>query len=169
MSAAAVAFPLAHPEVADLLATFPFPFDVADPAVIRAFEKTWPVQSTIDDAVTTEELELELNGRRTKMIVMSPKKGGNGSAIVYIHGGGFVFGAPGSNATLALEMVKRTGIVVVLPSYRLSPECRYPDALDDVDAVYRWTDAGAGGRGVVAGRVFIGGSSAGGNLAGALS
>lgn len=82
--------------------------------------------------------------------------------IVYLHGGGWVFGdLPGTDG-LCSALANRTGYAVLNVDYRLAPECPYPAALDDVMAAAEWASSIAGG-----GPVVLGGDSAGGNLAAA--
>ncbi len=60
------------------------------------------------------------------------------SAILYIHGGGYVAGnleyARGFGSVLAAE----TGMRVFCPAYRLAPENKYPAALRDCLSLYRY-------------------------------
>jgi acetyl esterase/lipase len=78
---------------------------------------------------------------------------GEGPEIVWFHGGGYVFGAPGTHARLA-HCLAGFGLSVVLPRYRLAPEHPWPAMLEDARAVAAAsTDA------------VLGGESAGGHLA----
>lgn len=78
---------------------------------------------------------------------------GEGPEIVWLHGGGYVFGAPETHVLLA-EMLAAEGLRVILPRYRLAPEAPWPAMLEDALAV-----VGASGD------VVLGGDSAGGHLA----
>jgi monoterpene epsilon-lactone hydrolase len=81
--------------------------------------------------------------------------------LLYVHGGGFVACSPARHLPLTRALARRTGRRVFSVDYRLAPETRFPAALDDVAAAYRWLHAtGAGG-----GRVAVVGDSAGGGLA----
>ncbi len=89
---------------------------------------------------------------------------GNDSAdaarpILYLHGGGYVFGSPTSHATSLAELASATGRVVWALDYRLAPEHPCPAAIDDVDAAL---DARIHAPGADA--VALGGDSAGGGL-----
>jgi acetyl esterase len=61
------------------------------------------------------------------------------------------------------------GIVVFAIDYRLAPEARFPGAFDDVVAGLKWVAANGASIGVDPTRLAIGGDSAGGNLAAAVS
>ncbi|SFQ49449.1 Acetyl esterase/lipase [Amycolatopsis arida] len=81
-------------------------------------------------------------------------------ALLYLHGGGFVFGSPRSHRTLAFRLARRIGVPVFLLDYRRAPEHRFPAAADDALAAYRLLLA----RGFPADRISVAGDSAGGQL-----
>jgi acetyl esterase/lipase len=81
--------------------------------------------------------------------------------LVYVHGGGFMYGGERSHAELAAELALAAEAEVIFPIYRLAPEHSFPAALDDVLAVYTALLA----EGAAATRVAVAGDSAGGNLA----
>ena len=84
--------------------------------------------------------------------------------ILYIHGGGHVFGSPKTHSAMLAQLAKRVGCEAILPVYPLSPENVYPTSLNTVRAVYD----GLLDQGMPAAKIVIGGDSAGGNLALAL-
>ncbi|GGO10355.1 esterase/lipase [Microbispora rosea subsp. aerata] len=86
-------------------------------------------------------------------------------ALVYFHGGGWVFGSVERNDALARDLAHRTGAVVVSVDYRLAPEHPFPAAADDAFGVVRDVHARPAFYGVDARRVAVVGDSAGGNLA----
>jgi epsilon-lactone hydrolase len=81
--------------------------------------------------------------------------------LLYLHGGGFCLPAvPRFHYGFAARLCRDLGAVGVMPEYRLSPQHRFPSALDDCEHVYRAVlDAGFDAR-----RVVLVGESAGGNL-----
>ncbi len=88
--------------------------------------------------------------------------------LVWYHGGGWVIGSvEGSDVTCRM-LANRSECVVASVEYRLAPEHRFPTALDDCLAATRWVVAHADELGVDAGRLAVGGDSAGGNLAAAV-
>lgn len=91
---------------------------------------------------------------------------GRQPALLWMHGGGYVMG----DATLDDRTCRRfadvLGITVASVDYRLAPEHPYPAALHDCHAALRWL---AQQPGVDAGRIAVGGMSAGGGLAAALA
>ena len=88
--------------------------------------------------------------------------------LVWIHGGGFVLGSAEQDDIQAKTIASRVGCAVVSVEYRLAPEAPFPAPVEDCYAGLRWTHAQADAYGFDAGRVAIGGASAGGGLAAAL-
>lgn len=84
--------------------------------------------------------------------------------LLYLHGGAFFVGSPRSHRPLTAELAKRTGLSVLTIDYRLMPEHRRRDGIEDCQKAYRWIlENGPDGQGAP-GQVFIAGDSAGGNL-----
>src|SRR5256886_590893 len=86
-------------------------------------------------------------------------------ALVFFHGGGWVIGDIETHDVLCRQLTAGAGISVVNIDYRLAPEHKFPAALDDAWAATRWVAAHAAALGIDAGRLAVGGDSAGGNLA----
>ncbi len=87
-------------------------------------------------------------------------------AIVWYHGGGWVIGDLDGFDHVARELCEVSGQVVVSVDYRLAPEHPYPAGPDDAETALRWVAGdGAAHLGIDAGRVAVGGDSAGGQLA----
>ena len=81
--------------------------------------------------------------------------------ILYCHGGGFTTGGVNYAGMFAGKMTAATGIRTVAHIYRLSPEYKYPAALEDTAAVWDYLlDSGYRERDII-----LAGDSAGGNLA----
>ena len=85
--------------------------------------------------------------------------------LIYLHGGGWVMFSIDTHDRLMREYAHRTGMIVVGLDYSLSPEHRYPQALDDVDTLYGWLEEERQRSGRFCGQCVIGGDSAGANLA----
>lgn len=116
------------------------------------------------DGVTVEEHQTTTAHVR----VYSPTEGGNGAALLWIHGGGLVSGTPAMDDIPCSQFAADKGVVVVSPYYRLSPENRFPAALDDCHAAWHWLQHNASRLGVDPARVSVLGGSGGGALAAAL-
>jgi acetyl esterase len=92
-------------------------------------------------------------------------------ALVYLHGGGWVFGDLETHDSLCREIAARAGILVASVDYHRSPEAKFPSALDDGFETLQWLADPATARrfNLRRGKVAIGGDSAGGNMSAVLS
>ncbi|MGW4537847.1 alpha/beta hydrolase [Streptomyces chartreusis] len=89
--------------------------------------------------------------------------------IIYIHGAGWVFGNAHTHDRLVRELAVGTGAAVVFPEYDLSPEARYPVAIEQNYAVAQWVVREGADNGLDAGRIAVAGDSVGGNMTAALT
>jgi acetyl esterase len=85
-------------------------------------------------------------------------------AMLYIHGGGWTMFSIDTHDRLMREYAARAGIVVVGIDYSLSPEARYPVALDELVAAFLAVRQDATAHGIDPDAIAIGGDSAGANL-----
>ncbi len=90
--------------------------------------------------------------------VLPPEMGRSDTAVVWLHGGGYVFGSPETHLRPAAWMAARLGVPVLLPRYPLAPGLRWPAQRQAALQVVR-TLASEGRR------VLLLGDSAGGHLA----
>jgi acetyl esterase/lipase len=88
---------------------------------------------------------------------------------VYFHGGAFVLGQVEVFDSACAGFATEVDMVVVSVDYRLAPEDPYPAAVDDCYAALEWVVANAEELGVDPDAVAVGGVSAGGALAAAIS
>ncbi|GAB2748672.1 alpha/beta hydrolase [Nocardioides pakistanensis] len=86
-------------------------------------------------------------------------------AVVYLHGGGFVFGDLETHDAQSRRVANRTGLAVLSVDYRRPPEHRFPAAVRDVDTALEWLVGAAPALGLDVSRLVTMGDSAGGNLA----
>ena len=85
--------------------------------------------------------------------------------LVYFHMGGCVIGDLETCDTLCSQIAWRAGCLVVSVDYRLAPEHKFPAAVDDALAAFRWVRENARSLGGNPNIVAVGGDSAGGYLA----
>jgi carnitine 3-dehydrogenase len=157
------------PEVAAFIAKtesfYPASSNTAGPAENRAtydhmcaaFRMPYPAGIVARDEVlraSSPERELKLRHYELAGVQAS-------TVLLYLHGGGFVLGGLDSHDDVCAELCAATGVAVAALDYRLSPEHRYPAALDDSEAAFEHLLAS--GR-----KVIVGGDSAGGNLTAAI-
>jgi acetyl esterase/lipase len=89
--------------------------------------------------------------------------------LLWIHGGGYAIGSPEQDEAFARLFVEANGCVVVAPDYTLSTVKPYPAALDDCYAALLWLKENGGHYGMRPDQIFVGGDSAGGGLAAAVT
>ncbi|MBN1892103.1 MAG: alpha/beta hydrolase [Clostridiales bacterium] len=102
-------------------------------------------------------------------VYRSPEFSGDAPGLLWMHGGGYGLGIPEVDEGAFREFIRETGCVIVAPDYRLSVEKPYPAALEDCYAALLWLKDHASSLGVRENQLMVGGFSAGGGLAAALS
>lgn len=112
-------------------------------------------------------VDIEVAGRSgpVGVRVYQPERGGVRPALVYLHGGGWTYFSLDTHDRLMREYAHRAGVAVVGVDYALSPESRFPVALDQVVDVVHWLQYAGGDYGIDTTRLALGGDSAGANLA----
>ena len=88
------------------------------------------------------------------------------AVLLYLHGGGYAAGSFVTHRLVAEKVAQLARVRALLPAYRLAPEHRFPAAVDDTMAVYRWLIQEYGADPA---RVVVAGDSAGGGLTIALA
>jgi acetyl esterase/lipase len=90
-------------------------------------------------------------------------------AVLYLHGGGWVVGNAGTHDCFVRELAVGAGAAVVFVDYALSPEARYPVALEQAYATARWIIGCGRAAGLDPTRLAVAGDSVVGNMAAALT
>jgi acetyl esterase len=90
-------------------------------------------------------------------------------ALIYMHGGGWVIGSIDSHDSITAAIAADTPCVVISVDYARAPEHPFPAPMEDCRAVVAWTFANASAVGIDPAAIFVGGDSAGGNLAAAMT
>eukprot|EP01129_Flabellula_baltica_P003534 TRINITY_DN13291_c0_g1_i1.p1 TRINITY_DN13291_c0_g1~~TRINITY_DN13291_c0_g1_i1.p1 ORF type:complete len:538 (+),score=104.36 TRINITY_DN13291_c0_g1_i1:6-1619(+) len=83
--------------------------------------------------------------------------------LLHIHGGGFISGSPESYETYSRDWAIRSNAITFSIDYTLSPEAKFPEALDQCYMLYNLILNGTFG--INPTKIVVGGDSAGGNLA----
>lgn len=84
--------------------------------------------------------------------------------LLYLHGGGFTVGSSATHGSLCRHLAHLAQCAVVSLDYRLAPEHKFPTASNDAWDGLQWLHREAGGLGLDANRIAVGGDSAGGTL-----
>jgi acetyl esterase len=103
--------------------------------------------------------------------IYQPPADGPHPAHIYLHGGGWIVGSPWDKFTdiICRERCAGAACVVIAVDYRKAPEHKFPVGLNDCHAALTWLSDHAVELGVHPGLITVGGASAGGNLAAALT
>lgn len=107
-------------------------------------------------------------GARHTLDVVRPRSATAAPIVVFFYGGGWRSGRK-EMYRIAAKALARRGYVAVLPDYRIYPEARYPDFLDDGAHAVRWTRDNAARLGGDPDKIFLMGHSAGAHIAAMLS
>jgi acetyl esterase/lipase len=86
-----------------------------------------------------------------------PTNGRTDQALLYLHGGGFVYGLTPLHMQMVAHLARRMGVQALLVEYRLAPDHPFPAALDDCLTAYRWLRS----QGIPARNIVMAGDSAG--------
>jgi acetyl esterase/lipase len=121
---------------------------------------------------TGDGITLDLDWYHTDALGPPPEACGPGSAVLYLHGGGMIFGLEhvGRVYDLAVrDYVATSGVPMLVVDYRIAPEHPHPTPVEDCYAALRWLADNAAKLGVDPSRIGVMGDSAGGGLAAGVS
>ena len=113
----------------------------------------------------TADRWIAARGRRIFCRVYRPHTDRALPTMVYFHGGGWVWASVDTHDRLVREYCAAGEVAAVSVDYALSPEAKFPQALEECVAVLRWVAVHGADWGLDTTRLLVGGDSAGGNLA----
>jgi acetyl esterase len=113
----------------------------------------------------TTDRWIAARGRRIFCRVFRPFLDSDLPTLVYFHGGGWVWANVDTHDRMTREYAASGPVNVVSVDYALSPEAKFPQALEECAAVVRWLSENGAKWGIDGSRLLLGGDSAGGNLA----
>ncbi|MEU1787374.1 alpha/beta hydrolase [Streptomyces sparsogenes] len=155
---------------AEATANPPYLFDLLPAEGRKAVDE---VQSGEIDKPEVDEEWITVAGGPTgsvrARIVKPAGSTGTLPVILYIHGAGWVFGNAHTHDRLVRELAVGANAAVVFPEYDLSPEARYPVAIEQNYAVAQWVVREGASKGLDGGRLAVAGDSVGGNMTAALT
>lgn len=146
------------------------PYDTVSPAEARELSRQTraAVQPDPPEMAAVENVSVPASHGAIPVRIYKPltlPKTGLVPALVFYHGGGWVIGDLESHDVVCRQIATEAGMIVTAVDYRLAPEHKFPAAVDDAIAATKWVAANAATLGIDATRLFVGGDSAGGNLA----
>ncbi|MEU3920778.1 aminotransferase class I/II-fold pyridoxal phosphate-dependent enzyme [Streptomyces sp. NPDC029004] len=135
----------------------------ADLAAIQADGGTpEPVEQVLDESVPGPAGSLPVR-------IYRPAGEGPLPVLVYFFGGGWTLGSIATSDAICRSLANAAGCLTIAVGYRLAPEHKFPAAPQDCLAGVRWAAEHAVRFGGDATRLAVGGDSAGGNLAAAVT
>ncbi|MEV6040394.1 alpha/beta hydrolase [Nonomuraea sp. NPDC052116] len=84
--------------------------------------------------------------------------------ILYVHGAGWVFGNAHTHDRLVRELTVRAQAATVFVNYSLSPEAKYPTAIEEIYAALQWISEHGAEHDLDPARIAVAGDSVGGNM-----
>lgn len=139
-----------------------------DPAAIRAADEQ-PMPIPKAEIAEVRDVLLNTTHGDTQARLYHPQPGRNLPVLVFFHGGGWVGGTIDTHDPLCRAIASASDLPVISVAYPLSPENRFPVAINLLRAALNTIVAKASELGIDASRIALGGDSAGGNLAAALA
>jgi acetyl esterase/lipase len=167
---ASVVLEPAAQEFADATASPPYLYDLGPVEGRRTVDQ---VQS---GHVERPDVEIEdatvaggPSGQVSIRILRPPGAAGQLPVVLYTHGAGWVFGNAHTHDRLIRELTVGTAAAVVFTNYSLSPEARYPTALEEVYAALTWVAEHGSQKNLDGSRIAVAGDSVGGNMTAAIT
>ncbi|ALU43566.1 alpha/beta hydrolase [Pseudoalteromonas rubra] len=109
---------------------------------------------------------IRVNGDTLELTIVKPVNSkGDIPAFMYFHGGGWVIGDYPTHERLIRDLVVRSGAAAIYVDYDLSPEVKYPTAINQGYAATKWVAENGHKIGVDGSKLAVAGNSAGGNMA----
>ena len=101
--------------------------------VAHGLLKLGMAHARLDYGVTRETVSA--GGVRCEWII--PQTSPTNKALIYLHGGGFVYGLTPPHLQMGAYLAQKMGTRILMVDYRVAPEYPFPAALDDCVSVYR--------------------------------
>jgi acetyl esterase len=89
--------------------------------------------------------------------------------LLFTHGAGWVFGDAHTHGRLVRELTTRAGAATVFTNYDLSPEARYPTAIEQIYTALEWIGAHGAEYDLDPARIAVAGDSVGGDMTAAIT
>ncbi|MEC3656523.1 alpha/beta hydrolase [Bacillus siamensis] len=157
-------------EFAEATANPPYLFDLGPEKGREAVDE---VQSDPIDKLPVDIEDIMISGGPSGQVSVRIMRPQNAPAhlpvIVYIHGAGWVFGNEHTHDRLIRELAVGAQAAIIFPNYTLSPEAKYPTAIEEIYAVVKWAAENGRENGMIPESLTIAGDSVGGNMTAAVT
>jgi acetyl esterase len=163
-----------HPQVSEFLQQFAAlglkPIEQSTPSEFRQMLRAmlWAA-GDVEHVAVVEDRTAPGPAGPIPLRIYRPLPAGTLPALIYYHGGGWVGGDLDTHDALCRAVANAAQCAVIAVDYRLAPEHKYPAAADDAYAAAGWAREHAAELQIDGRRIAVGGDSAGGNLAAAIS
>lgn len=123
-----------------------------------------------DEQVKVSKHTIDTANGKIDALFYEPKNCGTTvPAMIYYHGGGFIYKAAPYHYRLVKQYCVQTPCKVLMVDYRLTPKHSYPVPVNDCYSGLEWLVKNADELGIDKEKIMIAGDSAGGNLAAAVT
>lgn len=138
--------------------------------VLSGLQASTPVQKLPAD-VENRTIPGGSNSKDVSITIVRPRNSNIEPlpVVIFTHGGGWVLGGFDTHERLVREIAIKANVVVVFVNYTLSPEGKYPTALEQAYATANWVARNGQSINVDSSRLAVVGDSVGGNLTAALT
>lgn len=157
-------------QFAEATANPPYLFDHGP---VKGREVVDQVQSGAVNKLPVDIEELTINGGPKGSVSLTIVRPQNAPSvlpvILYTHGAGWVFGNAHTHDRLVRELAVGSQSAVVFTNYSLSPEDRYPVAIEEVYAALGWVAEKGSEYGLDTNHIVVAGDSVGGNMSAAIT
>ncbi|PLT35568.1 alpha/beta hydrolase [Bacillus sp. V5-8f] len=159
-----------HPQARALLDMFenssaPSLDQLSVPEARAAYAKMCKLLNKPQEIYKVEDMRIKGYQDDISIRIYTPKEENILPALVYFHGGGWVIGNLETHDALCRALANESGCKVISVDYSLSPEEKFPVAVEDAYLAVQWTSDHAEQLGIDKTAIAVGGDSAGGNLA----
>ncbi|MDR3478278.1 MAG: alpha/beta hydrolase [Gammaproteobacteria bacterium] len=127
-----------------------------------------PIRNNPD--IDISNIVIKQDNRQIPLRIYKPKENAAPfPVLVFMHGGGFVLGTLDDYDGFCIQIAKAANCMVLSVQYRLAPEFPFPIPVEDCYQATRWIADNAKLLCIAPDKIFVGGDSAGGDLAAAVA
>jgi acetyl esterase len=138
------------------------PYDFAREQVEQGYAS---MKIPVKTVGAVEDIKMEGPGGELRIRIYTPFGEGPFPVMVFFHGGGWVLFSLEAYDPICSHLCDSAGCIVASVDYRLSPENKFPAAIDDCLAAARWISDNCAVWNGNPGKMILAGDSAGGTLA----